>query len=156
MCVNYPLTLIMIGFDTHTHIDMQSLYIFYETGWWICKNNWMVAQEYLFFSVFMKTTSHYELQVTWNPKWKRANLCRCAWDLCFPRIFMVLINLCRSWSSKLYFHAKSLISGSNKSLPRIQCQEHTDCVPSGVIKHGVLEDTPFLGVLPIESPTSSF
>lgn len=40
-----------------------------------------------------------------------------AWDLCFPRIFMVLMSLCRSWSSKLYFQAKSLISGSNKSFP---------------------------------------
>ena len=41
-----------------------------------------------------------------------------AWLLCCLRFFMVFMSRCRSWSSKLYFHAKSLISGSSKSLPQ--------------------------------------
>lgn len=58
-----------------------------------------------------------------------------AWDLCFPRIFMVLINLCRSWSSKLYFHAKSLISGSNKSFPQCSRAQKQSCPLIRMVKY---------------------
>ena len=36
---------------------------------------------------------------------------------------------------------------------KLEARIHLECVLSGVIKHGVLENWPFLGDVPIETPT---